>query len=162
MTPDVPPPYTLNRTTAVHENEPGIDGAQFGTRDDHDRLNPHLLLGLWRNCNPDSSGLHEIQIESKKPSDGKSGDTVLAMRIIAHGPDGLLDWGWQEGPLFASVEEGGVVGVASRFVYQFDFMTTEIQLRVNKGVLVPTLFTTFTDNSGRSSYFVREFFYRAE
>lgn len=138
--------------TIVHEKEPRIDGGRFGTREDEGRLDPHLLLGLWHNCNRESRGLHQVEI---KP-DGAG----IAVRIVSHGEDGDVDWGWQSGSLFASVEEGNVSGVASRVVYDFEFMTVEVQIRANKGVLVPTLFTTFNDSSGRSSYFTREFFHR--
>ena len=41
-------------------------------------------------------------------------------------------------------------------------MKAETYLRVNKGVLVIVLFNSFRDQSGRSDYVTREFFYRAE
>jgi hypothetical protein len=40
-------------------------------------------------------------------------------------------------------------------------MTAETHVRVNKGVLVIVLYVTFHDDSGRSNYLNREFFYRS-
>jgi len=39
-------------------------------------------------------------------------------------------------------------------------MQAVTQIRINRGVLVITLFNTFKDDSGRSNYVTREFFYR--
>ena len=41
-------------------------------------------------------------------------------------------------------------------------MKSEIYIRVNKGVLVIVLYNTFQDDSGRSNYLNREFFYRTK
>ncbi len=46
--------------------------------------------------------------------------------------------------------------------FDFGFMIAETYLRVNKGVLVIVLFVTFRDDSGRSNYLNREFFYRRD
>jgi hypothetical protein len=44
--------------------------------------------------------------------------------------------------------------------FDFGFMRSEVYIRVNKGVLVIVLFNTFQDDSGRTNYLNREFFYR--
>jgi hypothetical protein len=46
--------------------------------------------------------------------------------------------------------------------FDLGFMSAETYLRVNKGVLVIVLFVTFHDDSGRSNYLNREFFYRRD
>ena len=59
-------------------------------------------------------------------------------------------------------EEAGQRAVALAPVFDHGFMRAETYIRVNKGVLVIVLFNTFTDDSGRSSYINREFFYRQD
>ena len=43
--------------------------------------------------------------------------------------------------------------------FEFGFMRADTHMRINKGVFVIVLFVTFLDDSGRSNYFNREFFY---
>jgi hypothetical protein len=57
-------------------------------------------------------------------------------------------------------EEAGQRALAFAVDFDFGFMKSETYLRVNKGVLVIVLFNTFNDDSGRSNYLNREFFYR--
>ena len=57
-------------------------------------------------------------------------------------------------------EEAGQRTIALAATFEFGFMKSEIYIRVNKGVLVIVLFNTFQDDSGRSNYLNREFFYR--
>jgi hypothetical protein len=45
--------------------------------------------------------------------------------------------------------------------FDLGYMTVATHIRVNKGVLVIVLYATFQDNSGRSDYLNREFFYRS-
>jgi hypothetical protein len=47
-------------------------------------------------------------------------------------------------------------------VYDFDFMRMFLAANMNKGLLIIASYNTFRDGSGRSNYFSREFFYRAE
>ena len=44
--------------------------------------------------------------------------------------------------------------------YDHGFLRTHLQAKVNRGVLVVAMFNEFTDGSGRSSYFTREFYHR--
>ena len=48
------------------------------------------------------------------------------------------------------------------FLARFDFGFSEVLFSANeaKGLLIIASFATFRDDSGRSSYFTREFFYR--
>jgi hypothetical protein len=59
-------------------------------------------------------------------------------------------------------EEAGQRAVALAADFDLGFMRAETYLRVNKGVLVIVLFVTFRDDSGRSNYLNREFFYRQD
>jgi hypothetical protein len=57
-------------------------------------------------------------------------------------------------------EEAGQRTGALMATFEFGFMRAETHIRINKGVLVVVLFATFLDDSGRSNYLNREFFYR--
>jgi hypothetical protein len=118
-------------------------------------LNADKLTGRWRNTNQKTQGIAEIVI---KEHDGKF--TVSASGV---GLDGPIPWRPVQVQVLANLEEeAGQRAVALAVNFDFDFMTAETYLRVNKGVLVIVLFNTFRDDSGRSNYVNREFFYRQE
>jgi hypothetical protein len=68
----------------------------------------------------------------------------------------------QATPLANLEEEAGQRAVALAADYDLGFMSAATYLRANKGVLVIVLFVTFHDDSGRSNYLNREFFYRRD
>jgi hypothetical protein len=117
-------------------------------------LNVEGLLGRWKNTNPKTNGISEIII-------AREGSRFL-VTPIGVGCDGPIDWPTTEGTVFANLEEeAGQKAVAIAVNFEFGFMHAETHLRVNKGVLVIVLIITFRDDSGRSDYINREFFYRA-
>jgi len=117
-------------------------------------LNIEGLLGRWRNTNVRTNGISEIHIAREN-----AGFTV---RIVGVGPDGPVDWPVAEGVVLANLEEeAGQKAVAIAANFDLGFMTAETHLRVNKGVLVIVLVVTFRDDSGRSDYINREFYYKA-
>jgi len=80
---------------------------------------------------------------------------------VAAGADGPIEWPRTKAEALANLEEeGGQRAVALAVNFEFDFMRAETYLRVNKGVLVIVLFNVFLDESGRSNYINREFYYR--
>jgi hypothetical protein len=116
-------------------------------------LNAGKLTGRWVNTDPGTRGLSEILIE-------QDGGT-FCVGAIGVGEDGPIAWPVTRASVLANLEEeGGQRALALAVTFDFGFMTAETYLRVNKGVLVIVLFCTFTDDSGRSSYVNREFFYR--
>jgi len=118
-------------------------------------LNAEGLLGRWKNTNPKTSGISEIIIT-------RAGSRFV-VTPIGVGRDGPIPWPTTEGTPFANLEEeAGQKAVVFAANFEFDFMTAETHLRVNKGVLVIVLIITFRDDSGRADYINREFFYRAE
>lgn len=118
-------------------------------------LNADKLLGRWINTNPKTQGIAEITIEGH---DGKF--TVSAYGV---GSDRPIPWPTAQAKVLANLEEeAGQRAQALAVNFEFDFMTSETYLRVNKGVLVIVLFNTFRDDSGRSNYVNREFFYRQD
>jgi hypothetical protein len=107
------------------------------------------LLGSWRNTYRGSKGIHRVIL-------AREGDHYT-----------LQGWGigcdedWGKVPVVphatsvASEEPAG-------FLARYDFGFSELSLAANeaKGLLIIASFSTFSDGSGRSSYFTREFFYR--
>ncbi|MDQ3803028.1 MAG: hypothetical protein M3416_04130 [Acidobacteriota bacterium] len=118
-------------------------------------LNADKLTGRWRNTNPQTRGIAEINIAQDGERFGVSAAGV--------GAGGLVEWPETEARVLANLEEeAGQRALALAATFDFGFMRAETYLRVNKGVLVIVLFVTFLDGSGRSNYVNREFFYRRD
>ena len=79
------------------------------------------------------------------------------MRVLAIGPEGLIDWGVAELAIFSSSPSSST---PSGFTchYDFGFAETEIKGMIMKGLLVLAQFHRFKDDSQRADYFVREYF----
>jgi hypothetical protein len=111
------------------------------------------VIGRWLNTNPDTKGIAacEIQREGER----------FKIEITGVGADGPIAWPIVRTKALANLEEeAGQRTIALAATFEFGFMKSEIYIRVNKGVLVIVLFNTFQDDSGRSNYLNREFFYR--
>ncbi|HEY2964051.1 MAG TPA: hypothetical protein VGJ37_16645 [Pyrinomonadaceae bacterium] len=113
--------------------------------------NATSLLGHWLNTNRDTNGIAEC--------------------VVARDDDGITinitgvneKWPATRATVLANLEEeAGQRTVALLANFNLGFMTAETHIRVNKGVLVIVLYVTFHDDSGRSNYLNREFFYRSE
>lgn len=116
-------------------------------------LNVEGLLGTWKNTNTKTTGISEIVI-------AREGSRFL-ISLVGVGSDGPIHWPRTEGTVFANLEEeAGQKAVAIAVNFDLGFMTADTHLRVNKGVLVIVLIVTFQDDSGRSDYVNREFFYK--
>jgi hypothetical protein len=119
----------------------------------HRQLNPHQFVGRWLNTNRETQGIAECHIEFV--------DDRCRVRLSGVGEPGLIVWPAADATMLANLEEeGGRPSIALVVSFSFSFMKVESHIRVNRGVLVLVLFVTFTDNSGRSDYVTREFFYR--
>jgi|SRR5271167_3691705 len=117
-------------------------------------LSTDKLTGRWVNTNRETQGIAELMIE-------KDGDQFNVS--IAVGADGPITWPVSRARALANLEEeAGQRTMALSAIFDFSFMRAEAYLRVNKGVLVVVLFSTFQDDSGRSNYVNREFFYRQD
>jgi hypothetical protein len=116
-------------------------------------LNAAWLTGRWLNTDPETRGLAELAIKH----DGNE----FEISAVAAGANSPIEWPLTRAKALANLEEeAGQRAVALEVTFDFGFMTAEAHIRVNKGVLVVVLFHTFLDNSGRSNYVNREFFYR--
>ena len=113
------------------------------------------LVGRWLNTNRETRGIAECLIKE----DGEG----FSVKLVGVGADGPLEWPATTAKALANLEEeAGQRAVALAATFDLGFMRTETHIRVNKGVLVTVLFNTFQDESGRSSYVNREFFYRLD
>jgi hypothetical protein len=116
-------------------------------------LRTDKLTGRWLNTNPDTHGIVECVIKQ----DGE----LFTIDVFGAGPDGPIHWPTcRTEPLANLEEEAGQRTFALSATFDFEFMTAETYIRVNKGVLVIVLFASFRDGSKRSDYVNREFFYR--
>lgn len=110
-------------------------------------LDLSVLVGDWRNTNP-AAGISRIVVEPN----GGGGVTV-------HASSSTRNWGKVDAPVFAFEFDSNKAG-AFLAVYDFAFEEVRLQVNVKLGVLVVASFNKFKDDSGRSSYFNREFFFR--
>jgi hypothetical protein len=116
-------------------------------------LQADKLIGRWLNTNPETQGVAEIIIE-------RAGDGFF-VGVLGVGEDGLIAWPRTEATALANLEEeAGQRALALAVDFDFGFMRAETYLRVNKGVLVIVAYYIFLDDSRRSNYVNREFFYR--
>jgi hypothetical protein len=119
------------------------------------KLSADKLVGRWVNTDPDTRGIAAIVIERN--------DEQFDVSIQGVGADGLIDWPRARAtPLANLEEEAGQRAGSLAAEFDLGFMRAETYLRVNKGVLVIVLYVTFNDDSGRSNYLNREFFYRRD
>jgi hypothetical protein len=125
-------------------------------------LNPELhtaapnlekLLGRWLNTNRETRGIAECTITQ----DGNQ----FKVSVVGVGEDGPIAWPVVTAHALANLEEeAGQRTGALMATFEFGFMRAETHMRVNKGVFVIVLFVTFLDDSRRSNYLNREFFYK--
>lgn len=126
-------------------------------------LNPELktaspnlekLFGRWLNTNRETRGIAECTIA---PEGGQ-----IKVSVVGVGDDGPIAWPVVSARALANLEEeAGQRTGALMATFDFGFMRADTHMRINKGVFVIVLFVTFLDDSGRSNYLNREFFYRA-
>ena len=120
--------------------------------------NPASVLGRWLNTNRDTRGIAECTITM----DAQEEDHFV-VSITAVGDNEPVPWPKARAKVFANLEEeAGQRTVALTATFNLGYMTAETHMRVNKGVFVIVLYVTWHDDSGRSNYLNREFFYRSE
>lgn len=114
---------------------------------------PELLLGTWLNTNNATQGITKAVLTAD------NGRTLL--QIFAAGVPDVRDWG-KTGADFFATDAASTDAMAFSAFYDFGFMETRLQGHVRQGVLIIAKFDQFKDSSGRSNYFSKEFFYRAD
>lgn len=119
----------------------------------HGPVAPESLLGRWLNTNSTTQGITRAILASK---DGR-----VALHVFAENNPELRDWGEAAASVFAA-DSSSTEAMAFSAFYDFGLMETHLQGHVRQGVLIIAKFDRFKDNSGRSNYFSKEFFYRVE
>jgi len=107
------------------------------------------LVGNWINSNPDTRSITRVDVFE---ADGK-----LQLQAFAVGPDGPIDWGTTTADVFAA---GPASRLGAGFAATFDlgFARVRLQAMIMKGLLVLAQFHLLKDDSGRASYFMREYY----
>jgi hypothetical protein len=114
---------------------------------------PEPLLAAWLNTNSATQGITKAVLVKD--------DGNVVLQIFAENNLQLGDWGKAVASIFAA-ESSSTEAMAFSALYDFGFMETVLQGHVRQGVLIIAKFDRFKDNSGRSNFFSKEFFYRAE
>jgi len=115
-------------------------------------ITPEHLVGTWLNTNSATQGITRAILAVKGQK--------MTLRIFGAG-DPVFEWGETDASVFAT-DTSSTEAMAFSAFYDFGFMETQLQAHVRQGVLIIAKFDRFKDNSNRSNYFSKEFFYRAE
>jgi hypothetical protein len=109
------------------------------------------LLGFWRNTNANSPGISGIKISPR--------DESVAVQMTGVGESGSVDWGEVQGNVYAN-DPFSFGAMAFSATFDKGATSCHLQANIKQGVLVVAYFTEFRDGSGRSNYFLREFYYK--
>ena len=116
--------------------------------------NTGSLLGRWLNTNRETRGIAECVVAQDNEG--------ITVSITGVGDNEPVAWPRARAIVLANLEEeAGQRTIALLADFDLGNMTVATHVRVNKGVLVVVLYATFRDDSGRSNYLNREFFYRS-
>jgi len=117
--------------------------------EDSGPIDTSAFPGIWINSNPDTNGIARIVISQTGGS--------LSLQTYAVGPDRPIDWGTVPVKVFAS-SPSSHAWAGFTCAYDFGFVETQLQGMIMKGLLVLAQLHRFKDASGRTDYFVREYF----
>ena len=107
------------------------------------------LVGNWINSNPDTNSIARVNVFEE---DGK-----LQLQAFAVGQAGPGDWGTTTANVFAA-GPASRVGAGFAATFNLGFAEVRLQAMIMKGLLVLAQFHLFKDDSGRDSYFMREYY----
>lgn len=126
--------------------------ATRGGNHENDPVDLDPLSGTWVNTNVQSTGITKAVVNQ----DGGE----LSLRVFGASDGEPCDWG--EVDVTSTFAESINSGRAISFIasYDFGFLKTELQANIAKGLLIITSLNRFKDDSARSDFFAREFFYR--
>ena len=129
------------------------DQSSSTARESAQILDHRFFWGAWQSTDAAGTGITRVVFTDQ--------DGALTMRVFGAGQTEPIDWGEVEVNVFADNVDAPE-GTKFSAVYDFDFMQVRMHGWVKLGVLVIAVFNLFTDDSGRSNYFDREFFYAEE
>jgi hypothetical protein len=110
--------------------------------------------GTWLNTNRQGTGIAKVILSVFADS--------LRVRVFGAGDGGLLDWGEVVASTIYTDSPASHRGMSFTAAYDLGFMECHLEGNLNLGLLVLASLNQFEDGSGRSDYFAREFFYRAQ
>lgn len=116
-------------------------------------LAPSHLVGEWLNTNRVSAGVRKIEISG----DGDG----LRVHTWGGGEPFPDDLGETRGELFG-FDLSAREAMAFSACHDTGNLVVSVQANIKQGVLVVAYFTRFQDDTGRSNFFSREFYYRNE
>ncbi|MEK8020563.1 MAG: hypothetical protein VSS75_027165 [Candidatus Parabeggiatoa sp.] len=106
------------------------------------------LLGTWLNSNAATKWIKKFTL-------AKTDDVFTLDTFAVEAP---FDWGKVE----ISTYMDNIGEIAFHAVYDLGFMESVFAANSNKGLIVIAAFHQFKDNTGRSNFLCREFFYREQ
>lgn len=113
-------------------------------------LDVSALLGEWSNTNDSATGIARLVLT-------QTGNEVV-VRVFGAGHPEPFDWGEAPVELFVELPELKQATSFTSF-HDLGFMSVWLLVYIKQGVLVVIALTQFQDDSGRSNYWMREFFY---
>lgn len=110
-------------------------------------LDVQSLTGSWRNTNTASRGIPRIDVAAGEP---------LEVQVWGAGDH---DWGTVTAQVFTDAIDSKEA-MAFSALFDLGYADVHMQANIKGGVLVVSTFNRIKDDSGRSSYFIREFYFR--
>lgn len=127
------------------EGESGLKGT--------DSIDLFPLLGTWINTNNQTRGIARVIIRTE--------NGTMTVQVFGADFPGFSDWGEVKAKIVYANAVRSHEAMAFSALYDFGFMEVYLQANLSLGLLVIAGLNTFKDESGRSNYFSREFFYHA-
>lgn len=119
-------------------------------------VDPSPLVGTWLNTDRFSPGIVRVVLATTATT--ATADIGLTVHAFGAGSPEPIDWGTVPAQVYADgVASTAPAGFSAG--YDFGFLRVSLQGKMNRGVLVLALFNEFRDQSGRASWFNREFYY---
>jgi hypothetical protein len=112
------------------------------------------LLGTWVNTKPSGAGIAKFEIST--------GDGSPVLRIFGFGLGSMIDWGRTPVETIYTKDAATAEPMAFQAWYDLGFMEVRVQGNFSLGLMVLACLNIFKDDSGRTNYFSREFFYRKQ
>jgi len=138
-----------------HEFNAPADELEKATEDAEAKaalVGPAALVGTWNACDASTRGIVRVVIAA-----AGQGITVHVFGACTPTP---CDWGQVNGHAYAeNVSSNAAVAFSAN--YRFKFKETLVTGVLDAGSLRVEMFNHFTDNSGRSDYYMKGYFCKA-
>ena len=115
------------------------------------KVDPGPLIGVWHNTDKATPGIVKLILSLR--------DGAFVVRAFGANGSTPHDWGEVAGVAYSAGVDSDE-GMAFTASYKFGFLDTTLAVYLKSGILVLDSFNAFDDQSGRSDYFSREFFYQ--